>query len=1020
MLFKLQILSLSLEPGIPFKAKDERPRNIFLDLWSQGQPKRRYFLGRFGSSKQKRYASVVHFTSTPVTLQLSFGVGGVALLYNNLGRHTLFEFLDDPHSSKTERRQFLPFGRGGPVYHLEYILKPVTCAYGFVLNEISCLSQVSSKLRKDPLDVEVEFNNSRHSILPGVMNRYSMGTFSSNEVSTIHSVNNCSFASLSNFVVTFYVRGWLSDHILGTIKLLPLDEVLQNDPAKVLRLLDHQQLAHGSSGVAAPRAPTRTKVDEIMGDNCEADEQVKDDYARLEELAGKGGLLFSFMDHPEDPEEMEEELLLISDDETLITKTLNLSSPEGGSYVIVLSLTKEKEGMAGDHVVPAHLWNFVSRRDYYLLRGNEPEPDAIHHHRSDEAADSDNNSTRGTDAMVVQGKRIGAKDIEGDMVTSDSFSNWTQGNDVDVLIDGLETFERMFECMMLAQHSISILAWEVSLSFGLILVQRAKIPIPPLTPPSAKWVSLEDVLLSRALSGVRVRIIVWRHELVSHINRMLYMGEWSIDSEVAKLQSRCQKHGLVCKVFHTITNIPDGSSSYANPYDNETDANVVVIIAGNPKGIYSAHHEKLVLIDAECPPHTVAFTGGFDIARGRYDQPLHQLPRPYWEDLNPMTPSTEDQMIYGHEVQPLLRRIRILWHDIQLMIKGPAAQHFQLHFAQRWSYAFTHDPSKTRNLTHYIPHTRKACKHRPQASYSMRYGSCPIRLTRIWNGVFEGHFLFDEYSKMITGAKKFIYFEHQYPFQNFALTYYMCQALRNNPSLLVIIVAPVKTDLPRGIVGEWIDWSQDQIVEHLHLIHRVAPDRVGLYGLVRQDDRTERIKPIYVHAKLAIVDDECILTGTTNMDNMSFFYSSELSVTVAHPALAKGTRVRLLKEHLGSFYRPAMAETDHFGQVFDTFRDVASRNSASLRANGTLVGRPVSMAPDNYQFLLNRVYYPNKLSKFLSKTVGWDTEDMLVKLRSRLFSTTKPEHHRGRPGTKPGSGPPPRSTDRHPKLKAQL
>lgn len=124
------------------------------------------------------------------------------------------------------------------------------------------------------------------------------------------------------------------------------------------------------------------------------------------------------------------------------------------------------------------------------------------------------------------------------------------------------------------------------------------------------------------------------------------------------------------------------------------------------------------------------------------------------------------------------------------------------------------------------------------------------------------------------------------------------------------------------------------------------------------------------------------------MDNMSFFYSSELSVTVPHPQLAKGTRVRLLKEHLGSFYRPTMAETDNFGQVFNIFRDVASRNSASLRANGTLVGRPVSMAPDNYQFLLNRVYYPNKLSKFLSKTVGWDTEDMWIKLRSRFFSSS--------------------------------
>jgi hypothetical protein len=69
------------------------------------------------------------------------------------------------------------------------------------------------------------------------------------------------------------------------------------------------------------------------------------------------------------------------------------------------------------------------------------------------------------------------------------------------------------------------------------------------------------------------------------------------------------RRSLVDYADGSLISQPDGSSSYANPYDNETDANVVVIIAGNPKGIYSAHHEKLVLIDAECPPHTVAFTG---------------------------------------------------------------------------------------------------------------------------------------------------------------------------------------------------------------------------------------------------------------------------------------------------------------------------------------------------------------------------------------------------------------------------
>jgi len=82
------------------------------------------------------------------------------------------------------------------------------------------------------------------------------------------------------------------------------------------------------------------------------------------------------------------------------------------------------------------------------------------------------------------------------------------------------------------------------------------------------------------------------------------------------------------------------------------------------------------------------------------------------------------------------------------------------------------------------------------------------------------------------------------------------------------------------------------------LIHSVAPDRVGIYGLVRQDDQSERggwkhqidnivvtnfvqsVKPIYVHSKLSIVDDEYLVIGSTNMDNMSFFYSSELSATV--------------------------------------------------------------------------------------------------------------------------------------------
>lgn len=69
--------------------------------------------------------------------------------------------------------------------------------------------------------------------------------------------------------------------------------------------------------------------------------------------------------------------------------------------------------------------------------------------------------------------------------------------------------------------------------------------------------------------------------------------------------------------------------------------------------------------------------------------------------------------------------------------------------------------------------------------------------------------MFHAYCKLIVNAKRSIYFEHQYPFQNYQLTRLMCQTLERNPDLKIIILAPVKSDLPTGLVGDIVDWSQD-------------------------------------------------------------------------------------------------------------------------------------------------------------------------------------------------------------------
>jgi phosphatidylserine/phosphatidylglycerophosphate/cardiolipin synthase-like enzyme len=255
---------------------------------------------------------------------------------------------------------------------------------------------------------------------------------------------------------------------------------------------------------------------------------------------------------------------------------------------------------------------------------------------------------------------------------------------------------------MQATESIDILGWELSLSFGLYYKTDRDISDDSMLArffKRGRWVTLRDVLLLKAAGGVRIRIMIWRHRLLSYANRLMYMGEVTIEREVKKLQMKAKQMGLKVVVFHTDFNLPDANSKYADPFIKFPDANIVFIIVGNPKGILffiklklglvSCHHEKLLLIDAELPNRCVAFMGGFDMARGRFDQPLHLPPLPLWDFSNILS---QKPGRYGDStIQPFFRNIRFLWHDNQIFIRGPATRVFHLHFVQRWSHAFTGD-----------------------------------------------------------------------------------------------------------------------------------------------------------------------------------------------------------------------------------------------------------------------------------------------------------------------------------------
>lgn len=93
-----------------------------------------------------------------------------------------------------------------------------------------------------------------------------------------------------------------------------------------------------------------------------------------------------------------------------------------------------------------------------------------------------------------------------------------------------------------------------------------------------------------------------------------------MEKDVEKLKGKAEKLGLRVQTFHERMKMVcehfsrDKRNSFIKPHHNpdshlKQTADICIIITGNPKGFISCHHEKLVLIDPECPANSFAFTG---------------------------------------------------------------------------------------------------------------------------------------------------------------------------------------------------------------------------------------------------------------------------------------------------------------------------------------------------------------------------------------------------------------------------
>jgi phosphatidylserine/phosphatidylglycerophosphate/cardiolipin synthase-like enzyme len=148
-----------------------------------------------------------------------------------------------------------------------------------------------------------------------------------------------------------------------------------------------------------------------------------------------------------------------------------------------------------------------------------------------------------------------------------------------------------------------------------------------------------------------------------------------------------------------------------------------------------------------------------------------------------------------------------------------------------------------------------------------------------------------------------IYLEDQYLWSS-VVAEGICRALERSPELRVIAVVPRYPDQDGRVSGPPARYGQLSAIE---MLRAVAPDRVGIYDLENAAG-----VPIYVHAKVCVVDDEWFTCGSDNFNRRSWTNDSELTCAVVGAGLARDLRSELWTEHLGA--EPVLDPVEGFEQ----------------------------------------------------------------------------------------------------------
>lgn len=316
----------------------------------------------------------------------------------------------------------------------------------------------------------------------------------------------------------------------------------------------------------------------------------------------------------------------------------------------------------------------------------------------------------------------------------------------------------------------------------------------------------------------------------------------------------------------------------------------------SPGPIGACHHQKVVIID-----DSVAFCGGGDISTDRWDTAEHL-------DGDP------------RRCQPsgLISDPR---HEMMCVLDGPAARALGDLARERWFRA-----TWERTVPDEVPGDPWPDGVVPDLV------DTPVAIARTepkWRGRGEVRENEALYLEMIRRAKRLIYLENQY-FTSPVIAAALAERLAEDDGPEVVLISTAGS--PSWFDRMTMDTARSEVLFRLE-----SADNHGRFSAF--SPVTTGGGRIIVHAKIAVIDDQVLRIGSTNLNNRSLGLDTECDVAVEPKTDAGRATIARIRHHsLGHFIGVST-------EAFAAAEAVLGSTGAAIRQFGSSRVRPLGAAP---------------------------------------------------------------------------